>query len=243
MKNFKYSLLKFFAEFILIVTGIMLSFYIQEKIEDRSARKEARHILQQILSDLSSDTVRYNHEIQLAKHTIACTNYLLNLNYETQLDTEEELDSAIICFWAATFNIKTFVYTAGYTRLIHFDNKSIINDDSLMNSIIGYYTIDKAIIDGFMKFDADFVDGPLTQAYTEPYSYDILNADYQHNLLKKPYSTTIKEDFILFLENKKIRSMLIFNVSNKEYIKKKIQTTRDSASEKINLLKNWLAKS
>ena len=238
MKSFKYNLLKFFAEFILIVTGIILSFYIQDKIEDRASKKEARHIMQQVLSDLVNDTLLFNQGIKVSQSTISSSDYLLNINYETQLDTEEELDSFFFCFWYTTTNLKTPIHMAGYTRLIYFDNNNIIHNDSLINYIIGYYTIDKAIMDGCMKFDADFVDGPLTEAYTESYSYNILNAAHK----AKPYPETMKEDIILFLENKKIRSLLLYNISNKAYYREHIQATKDSASKKIELLKNWLAK-
>lgn len=237
MKGVKYNLVKFIAEFILIVTGIILSFYIQGKIEERDSRIEAKHILEQVLTDMVSDTIRFNHSIQVANHTIGCTFYLLNLDYITNLDTDEEIDSAMFCFWPTTSNLKTPVHTAGYTRLLHFEHENVIRNDNLVNSIIGYYTIDKAALDGCMKFDADFVDGRLTDAYTESYSYEVLNAAYNG----KPYSATIKEDIILFLQNKKIRALLIFNNSNKYHFMENIVSAKANACRNIELLKTWLA--
>ncbi len=238
MKGFKYSLFKFIAEFILIVTGIILSFYIQGKIEDRSSRNEARHIMQQVLSDLISDTLCYSREINRGELVIANVDYLLKLNNESQLDTEEALDSFVYSFWFTTTNLKTPLHTAGYTRLIHFENKNIIEDDSLINSLISYYTIDKGLIDGATKLDQEFVDGPLIEAYSSGESYEVLNTAS----IGKPYADTFRKNILTFLENKQIRSLLIFNASNKGHFINNLLTTQESASVKIDALKQWLAK-
>ena len=88
--------------------------------------------------------------------------------------------------------------------------------------------------------DADFVDGTVVGAYTEDYNYPILNDYYRHNLLDEPLSPSLRNDMIDFLENKKNRSLLIFNINNKMSYIELIEKTKKTAIKNINLLNFWL---
>jgi hypothetical protein len=242
MKPLKYNLLKFTAEFVLIIASIILSFYIQGKIDDQESRKEAVHIMNQVRTDMISDTIKFRWEMNNAERLIGVCNYLLNMDYEKELATEAGIDSTMFLIGETTTNLYTPIHVAGYTRLVNFAKKEVIGDNALVDSTISYYTVDKAKIEGYYDVDRYFVDRTMVEQYIATPSYHILNTYYTRNVLEAPYSPTIKKDIIEFLETKEIRSLLIFNIINKINYNNIIKYTKESANRKILSLNEWLEK-
>jgi hypothetical protein len=242
MKSWKYGILKFFAEFVLIIGSIILSFYIQGKIDDGDAKKEARDIMGQVMTDLCSDTVKYRQEINNGQRLIMVCNYLLNMDYNASLKSESDFDTTSFLIGETITNLYTPVHIAGYTRLVNFGKKEIIKDNPLLDSIIGYYTVSKAKIEGYYEMDRHFVDRTMVERYLSNESYNILNSYYQRKVLELPYDKEIKTYIIDFLENKQIRSLLIFNIINKNNYLTAIAENQQAAIKRIDMINGWLAK-
>lgn len=242
MKSWKYALLKFFAEFVLIIGSIILSFYIQGKIDDGDAKKEALDILTQINTDLVNDTINYRQEIDKANRLMTLSIYLMHLDYEKELVTETDFDSTLFLIGETTNNLYTPVHMAGYTRLINFEKKEVIKDNALLDSIIGYYTLNKTKIDGYYEMDRHYVDRVMVEKYIQNDSYNVLNSFYTRNILGAPYEKDIKNYIIDFLNNKEIRSLLIFNIINKSNYLKAIVSNKTSAIRKIEMISSWINK-
>jgi hypothetical protein len=242
MKSFKYNLLKFTAEFILILSSIILSFYIQGKIDDRESRKEAIHIMSQVRTDMISDTLKFQLEMKNAERLIDICMHLLSMDYEKELATENGIDTTIFFIGETTTNLYTPIHLAGYTRLVNFTKKEVIADNALVDSTISYYTIDKSKIESYYDVDRNFVDKVMIEKYTGNQSYNMLNIFYERNILAQPHPATVKKDIIDFLENKEIRSLLIFNIINKVNYSTIINYTKKSAQRKIASLEKWLEK-
>lgn len=241
-RSFKYYLLRFSAEFILIIGSIILSFYIQGKIEGRQSRKEAVHILSQVRTDMISDTIKFDLELKNAERLLGICNYLLNMDYEKDLITETDIDSTIFFIGETTTNLYTPLHLAGYTRLINFADKEVINDNPLVDSTISYYTIYKAKIESYYDVDRNYTDRTMMEKYISNPSYDMLNTFYTRNVLGQPHSPDVKKIIMEFLETKEIRSLLIFNIINKVNYSKVIIHTKRSAYRKIQTLDQWLEK-
>jgi hypothetical protein len=158
------------------------------------------------------------------------------------LATEGGVDSTLFLIGETTTNLYTPMHLAGYTRLINFTQKEMIGDNALVDSTLSYYTVDKTRLEAYFEVDRHFVDRTMVETYLANSSYNILNAYYSKNMLGAPYSPTIKQDIIEFLETKEIRSLLIFNIINKVNYSRIINYTKESANRKIQSLNQWLEK-
>lgn len=242
MKSWKYAVLKFIAEFVLIIGSIILSFFIQGKIDEGDAKKEASDILEQIKTDLVNDTINYRQEIDKAGRLMALSIYLMEMDYEKDLVTESNFDSTIFLIGETTNNLYTPVHMAGYTRLINFEQKEVINDYALLDSVISYYTLYKTRIDGYYEMDRHYVDNVMVEKYLENDSYAVLNTYYTRNIIGIPYAPDIKTNIIEFLENKKIRSLYIFNIINKRNYMLAIMANKTSAIRMLAMIDDWRSK-
>ena len=241
-KKLQYGLLKFFAESVLIIGSIILSFYIQGKIEDSGSKKEAINILEQVKTDLISDTCQFYREIKNADRLMGISNHLLNFQPDLSLSNEQGIDSTLLLIGETITNLYTPIHVAGYTRLINFDHKEVVKDNPLLDSIIGYYTVSKTKIDGYYEVDRHYVDHTLVDQYLSNKSYAVLNEYYSRNIMGQPHSAEIKNNIISFLNNQEIRSVLIFNIINKNNYKTTIIQTKGNAYRKIELIDEWLKK-
>ncbi len=239
-KGPKYYAVRFSAEFILIFASVIVSFFIQGKIDDSKSKKEAIHILNQIKTDLVSDTLKFDAELENAQKLIGVCNFLLNMDYNKELNTDGDIDTAIFFIGESINNLYTPIHIAGYTRLVNFTEKEVIKNNALIDSTISYYTIEKTKMENFYDVDRNYVDNIMVRKYVETPSYNVLNTYYTRNILGAEYSTHVKEDIIEFLENKEIRSLLIFNIINKANYSNQINNTKASATRKINMLNEWL---
>jgi len=240
MKGPKYYVLKLSAEFVLIFASVLFSFYIQGKIDDGKSKKEANYIMTQIRTDLVSDTLNFTNELSNANRLIGHCNILLNLNYETDLTNENKIDTILFFIGESISNLYTPIHIAGYTRLINFGEKEVIKNNALVDSTIEYYTIDKSKIESFYDVDRNYVDNIMVRKYLETPSYNVLNSYYTHNILGSEYASDVKQNIKEFLDNKEIRSLLIFNIINKANFSNIIMHTKESAKRKITLLDQWL---
>ncbi len=239
MKSLKYAIPKFVAEFILIIGSIILSFYFQGKIDEGNARKEASDILTQIRTDLVNDTINYRQEIDKANRLMALSVYLMNMDYDKELVTESDFDSTMFLIGETTNNLYTAIHLAGYTRLINFEEKEVIKDYVLIDSVIGYYTLYKTRIDGYYEMDRDYVDRIMVEKYLENDCYNVLNTYYSRNILGAPYDKEIKLYVKEFLDNKKIRSLLIFNIINKRNYMLAILSNKACAQRVMGMIDDW----
>jgi len=142
-KYFKYAI----GEIILVVIGILIALQINNWNENRNAYNNSKNYLFEIVSDLQTDTIRFNQGIKSLNNYIADEEWVLDKSEYTYKDTDRLWDCLSGFYMDYEINTRTFqkIQNEGRSKLVGFDK--------LSEKINRYYAIINGRVKTFTAWD------------------------------------------------------------------------------------------
>lgn len=160
----------YFIELLVIITGITISFLLNEWRESRIEGKLEIETLQQIKQDLISDTTLITSHLELNKHIFDGSRALLSIR------DSSDINDSLNMFMALPLNITKFTpANIGYVEMSQTGNSRLISNKELLNNIILVYTSVHGGIQEWTESDHDFVINHLIPYYNKNHPYTGMN--------------------------------------------------------------------
>ncbi|PTM11345.1 MAG: hypothetical protein DA407_01815 [Bacteroidetes bacterium] len=142
-KYFKYAI----GEIILVVIGILIALQINNWNENRNGYNNSKNYLFEIVSDLQTDTIRFNQGIKSLNNYIADEEWVLDKSEYTYKDTDRLWDCLSGFYMDYEINTRTFqkIQNEGRSKLVGFDK--------LSEKINRYYAIINGRVKTFTAWD------------------------------------------------------------------------------------------
>jgi hypothetical protein len=121
-KYLKYAL----GEIALVMIGILLALQVNNWNENRKAYSNSKDYLFEIVTDLQTDTTRFNHGINVLNKLIADEEWVLNTADYSDEDANRLWDCLSGWYMAYEINTRTFqkIQNEGRSKLVGFDKLS-----------------------------------------------------------------------------------------------------------------------
>lgn len=152
MRKYLSDFRKYLFELIIIITGISISFMVQNWREAAANRKLEIHILERIRTDLAADTASMRAELQLVD--------LISRGAKAILANEEpyELNDSLNLFIYVQMNYSAFKKSdIGYLAMKQGGRSDLISNKVLSDQIIRQYAIDYPYLEEWFETDQKFL--------------------------------------------------------------------------------------
>jgi hypothetical protein len=132
--NGKYHWLNHILNFIAVILGVYLAFYLNERAEIRLENKESEVLLNSVLNDLSADIKVYNdYQIPVNKAQLQDTEILINMLWKDSLDGVSDQISKVM-------QLDNYAPAAStYNSMKSSGKLSLIKDLKLQKMLTGFY--------------------------------------------------------------------------------------------------------
>lgn len=134
--NGKYHWLNHILNFIAVILGVYLAFYLNERAEIRLEKKESEVLLNSVLNDLSSDIRVYTeYQIPTNKAQLEDTELLIYMIWKDSLDGVSEQISKVI-------QLENYAPSAStYSSMKSSGKLSLIKDLKLQKMLTRFYDV------------------------------------------------------------------------------------------------------
>ena len=221
------------GEVLLVMVGILLALFVNNKNEDRKRTNKSIEIVQEIKGNLESNTKQFQQEIELEKSVISSIDIVLDNVRETKI-YHDSLDKHFhLCgFWpTSTWE------TSGYESL-KSQGIELIESEKLRKGIIELYELKYSEISEIVRnsegysystliptlselflFEKSTVDQLYTEYEAKPFDYgDILNSNKLQGILSfwrlmRVVGTGLRENAIK--ENERLIELIERELNNK----------------------------
>jgi hypothetical protein len=162
--NGKYHWLNHILNFIAVILGVYLAFYLNERAEIRLENKESEVLLNSVLNDLAADIRVYNeYQLPMNKNQLQDTEVLINMLWKDSLDGVADLIGKVL-------QIENYVPPAAtYNSMKSSGKLSLIKDLKLQKMLTGFY--DGSVRESMSKseYQVDFFTDHLVTWLIEDY--------------------------------------------------------------------------
>lgn len=162
--NGKYHWINHILNFIAVILGVYLAFYLNERAEIRLENKESEVLLTSVLNDLAADIRVYNeYQIPMNKNQLQDTEILINMLWKDSLDGVADLIGKVL-------QIENYVPAAAtYNSMKSSGKLSLIKDLKLQKMLTGFY--DGSVRESMSKseYQVDFFTDHLVTWLIEDY--------------------------------------------------------------------------
>lgn len=164
----KYNLANHLFNFIAVILGVYLAFYMNEKAKEKQDRKESVVLMKSLVNDLSSDIETYEtYQIPANRQIRENIEVLLSMLIADSLD---DVDSRI----SSILDIENYAPSAStYSSMKSSGKLSLINDLTLQKSLSDYY--EGMVVESQMKgeYQVEYFTNELLSWLT--YNFDLMN--------------------------------------------------------------------
>lgn len=164
----KYNLANHLFNFIAVILGVYLAFYMNEKAKEKQDRKESVVLMKSLVNDLSSDIETYEtYQIPANRQIRENIEVLLSMLIADSLD---DVDSRI----SSILDIENYAPSAStYSSMKSSGKLSLIDDLTLQKSLSDYY--EGMVVESQMKgeYQVEYFTNELLSWLT--YNFDLMN--------------------------------------------------------------------
>ena len=214
----KYHWLNHVLNFLAVILGVYLAFYINEKAKANQDRKESRLLMNSLLEDLSED-IRVYEEYQIPVNTQHRQNVesLLSL---LSTDEPEGLDSQL----PTIFQVENYApATSTYSSMKAAGKLGLMDDLALQKALVDYYEGLVPESEKKGEYQVDFFTNELLTWLTN--NVDMLNME----VLNKGELTVLRNKLIIYesLIDQKVKTYEMIVEDSRE-LKQRIESTLQS---------------
>ena len=210
-KYLKYAI----GEIVLVVIGILIALSVNSWNENRLKKEATLNYLKQIRAELILDIEFLNDQLITSQNSISYLNLISEGKYDG-------IDLSLLLY-SLSQNLSQRNFGATYTMFLESGNTEYIKDVELSKKLQSYYFATcssyNEVAEFHQKFTSDNIEGPL-----------LMMLNHKKNFLVEP------QEVIEALENKKLLSLVNWQVSFLEYSKPRIEENVKEANELIDLI-------
>ena len=187
---------KYLFEMLVIITGISISFMVQNWQESRQAKRTVNQVLAHILEDLEKDSVSIFNEIKtFDKLTEGMKKVMRSKEYS------EISDSVELFVATGLLNYSTVIYeTIGYQSMLQFGVLKNMDNKQLANDILHLYTNTYQTLNELYEIDKTLVLEQFIPLFTQrfPYAKKFTELQVKNDVVMNSFAIglSIKEQLI-----------------------------------------------
>lgn len=132
----------FAAEFLVVVSGILVAMALQAWWNDRGNRAEERVLLQRMLSDLTSDSIRLSAELRADSASIAQVAFV-----KRYMDQESMFADSVADEFGGLGMASAVSLQAAQYETLKSKGLGLITDPALRSAITSFYEVTQASLD------------------------------------------------------------------------------------------------
>lgn len=233
----KRSIYALLIEFVLIISGILISLFFQSRFEANLQREEGLQIIDQVYNDLKLDTALFNKNIRQADYLM--NEYTNLLSKKDKPIVEAELPEIVKGVLATDSKILTILNRGGYLRFTSFGNYELYDDPTLINSILHYYNNQNELLSNYYHWDASYIEEKVVGYYLANHNVN-LRRYFEQSILKEAPK---KEDALMMqamLHDENFQSIQVYNFIIKQNYKAQLEVARNEATNLLNQLEKYM---
>lgn len=195
------SLAASLRDLLILVIGIMLSFWLTEWRQNNTDEKEEQRIISLLYQDLKNDTTQIQANIKRLSH--------LRNNYDTLMKYREDLENVnVISVYVTAYQLINFVpfqpKQTSYLQFTYREESETVKNKKILSNVIGLFSTEYETLQTLNETHKAFLLDKLAAKY-----FSIFPAPFKSpNDLKERDLQNIKS----ILENNEILNMLQFDV-------------------------------
>lgn len=217
MSENRYSTYILYAsgEIILVVIGILIALSIDNWNEERKLHKEINDYLILMAENLKTDSIYYSHNLKSIDNRLEYLTAVSKGNYE-----QVELDSFIIVI---QFELDEMNISPSYISLTELGIMNKIKNRDLVHQIRNYYEVQCKAYNNYVDWHSNFVSENVEHFIVE-------------NLPVSRNRNVDAQALIDELENRRLLSIVNYQISNYEYYLNYIRPNQDTVAELIQMI-------
>ncbi len=229
-----YSLI---LEFVLIISGVLISLFFQSKYEERQQEEEGFQILNQVRSDLKLDTALLASNIDKINYLM--DQYIRLLKKKSDAIVGEEMPGIVEGILATDTKVVTLLNRGGYLRFSSFGNYELYHQPELINSILHYYTNQNELLANYYRWDDSYVENKVVDYYRSHHTGNLLRY-FEQSVFGEDSK---KEDAVMMqtmIADPEFQSLVVYNYIIKKNYKAQLEKAKEEAEGLIKKLENSL---
>lgn len=221
-------------EFTLIISGILISLYVQRWYDERQKKEEGKAIIRQIINDLQLDTALFQSQIRKTNELTNSYEQLIQLGEQSL--SPEQMPLVIQGILASDTKTSIRINEGGYLRFISMGDFEQYEDDQTVNAILHYYTAQKDLITGHTDWDRNFVENEVVPFYLNNHTENLKRFFEQTVLGKEPEPNDILRMEVM-IQDKRFQSLVVFDHIIKTNYIEQIKSASKEAEKLLRLLR------
>lgn len=225
------------TEFLLIISGILISLFVQSKFEERQQKAEGIKILNQIANDLMLDTALFSLNLKSAAYLME--QYKMLLSKKGNIVKDLGMPSAVEGVLATDSKILTMINRGGYLRFTSFGQFEVYRQPELINDILHYYNNQNEMLNSFTQWDTNYVKDQVVEYYLSHHTGN-LRRYFEQNVL---HDGPRQDDAMMkrqMLDDPDFQSLLAYNYIIKMNYLGQLQEAREEAIKLLSKIQKYL---
>ncbi|MBS1978839.1 MAG: hypothetical protein JST46_15815 [Bacteroidetes bacterium] len=225
------------TEFILIISGILISLFVQNKFEERQQKAEGIRILGQIANDLKLDTALFTSNLKSAGYLM--DQYKLLLSKKGNMVKDPGMPAVVEGVLATDSKVLTMINRGGYLRFTSFGQFELYRQPELINDILHYYNNQNEMLNSFSEWDSNYVKDQVVGYYLSHHTGN-LRRYFEQSIL---HDSSRAEDAMMMrqmLDDPDFQSIQVYNYIIKMNYYNQLQEAREEAVRLLIKLQNLL---